>query len=128
MIQHLRAVCTNCNEGLQNTALPKPDQIHLLAQISRATINDQEAVLSWLLQKFNLQAQEKEIIKTDCYVYFAKIFNSSISSVSETVRKSIKTLSSKIRVITGGFDNLKFCSKFAAEISLCFSASKVVTG
>lgn len=50
---NLRAVCTNCNEGLQNTALPKPDQIHLLAQIRRATIHDQEAVLKWLLQKFN---------------------------------------------------------------------------
>ena len=57
--QNLRAVCTNCNEGLQNTALPKPDQIHLLAQIRRATINDQEAVLNWLLQKFNLEAKKK---------------------------------------------------------------------
>ena len=57
--QNLRAVCTNCNEGLQNTALPKPDQIHLLAQIRRATINDQEVVLNWLLQKFNLDAKKK---------------------------------------------------------------------
>jgi hypothetical protein len=57
--QNLRAVCTNCNEGLQNTALPKPDRIHLLAQIRRATINDQEAVLNWLLQKFNLEAKQK---------------------------------------------------------------------
>lgn len=56
--QNLRAVCTNCNEGLQNTALPKPDQIHLLAQIRRATINDQEAVLKWLLQKFGLEAKK----------------------------------------------------------------------
>lgn len=56
---NLRAVCTNCNEGLQNTALPKPDQIHLLAQIRRATIKDQEAVLSWLLQKFNLESKKK---------------------------------------------------------------------
>ncbi|MDQ2752269.1 MAG: HNH endonuclease [Bacteroidota bacterium] len=51
--QNLRAICTNCNEGLQNTALPKPDQIHLLAQIRRATINDQQVVLNWLLKKFN---------------------------------------------------------------------------
>lgn len=50
--QNLRAVCTNCNEGLQNTAPPKPDRIHLLAQIRRATIQDQKAVLDWLLQKF----------------------------------------------------------------------------
>lgn len=53
--QNLRAICTNCNEGLQNTALPKPDQIHLLAQIRRSTITDQQAVLKWLLQKFNLE-------------------------------------------------------------------------
>jgi len=57
--QNLRAVCTNCNEGLQNTALPKPDRIHLLAQIRRATIQDQKAVLDWLLQKFNFEAKKK---------------------------------------------------------------------
>lgn len=51
--QNLRAICTNCNEGLQNTALPKPGRIHLLAQIRRATINDQQAVLEWLLKKYN---------------------------------------------------------------------------
>ncbi len=57
--RNLRAVCTNCNEGLQNTAPPKPDRIHLLAQIRRATIQDQESVLDWLLQKFNLEARKK---------------------------------------------------------------------
>jgi hypothetical protein len=56
--QNLRAICSNCNEGLQNTALPKPDQIHLLAQIRRATITDQQAVLAWLLKKFNKQLVE----------------------------------------------------------------------
>ena len=58
--QNLRAVCTNCNEGLQNTALPKPDQIHLLAQIRRATITDQQVVLNWLLQKFGQEIKEKD--------------------------------------------------------------------
>jgi hypothetical protein len=55
---NLRAICTNCNEGLQNTALPKPDRIHLLAQIRRATISDQQAVLEWLLRKFNKRLAE----------------------------------------------------------------------
>lgn len=50
--QNLRAICTNCNEGLQNTSLPKPDQIYLLAQVRRATIDDQQVLLNWLLQKF----------------------------------------------------------------------------
>ena len=60
--QNLRAVCTNCNEGLQNTALPKPDRIYLLSQARRATIDDQQALLNWLLGKFKLHAipQEKE--------------------------------------------------------------------
>lgn len=58
--QNLRAVCTTCNEGLQNTALPKPDRIHLLAQIRRAPIQDQEAVLDWLLQKFKLEAKKRD--------------------------------------------------------------------
>lgn len=50
---NLRAVCTNCNEGIQNIALPKPDRVWLLAQIRRATISDQKAVLAWLLAKFS---------------------------------------------------------------------------
>jgi hypothetical protein len=50
---NLRAVCTNCNEGLQNTALPKPDQIWLLSQVRRATIDNQEVVLEWLRKKFS---------------------------------------------------------------------------
>ena len=51
-VNNLRALCTNCNEGIQNASMPKPDRIHLLSQIRRATISDQEAVLDWLLTKF----------------------------------------------------------------------------
>lgn len=57
--QYLRAVCTNCNEGLQNSSPPKPERIWLLAQVRRATISDQEALLEWLLKKFNLEAHKK---------------------------------------------------------------------
>jgi len=49
---NLRAECTNCNEGLQNTSLPKPRRIELFKQIRRATIDDQMAVLNWLHGKF----------------------------------------------------------------------------
>ncbi len=49
---NLRAVCTNCNEGLQNTALPRPDRVWLLSQVRRATIDDQRAVFEWLKSKF----------------------------------------------------------------------------
>lgn len=52
--ENLRALCTSCNEGLQNTSMPKPSRIHLLSQVRRATLDDQQAVLSWLLQKFGL--------------------------------------------------------------------------
>jgi|SRR3990167_3616765 len=57
--QNLRAICTNCNEGLQNTSVPKPDQIYLLSQARRATIDDQRVLLEWLLQKFKLDASPK---------------------------------------------------------------------
>lgn len=49
---NLRAVCTNCNEGLQNAALPKPDRVWLLSQVRRATIDDQLELLRWLEAKF----------------------------------------------------------------------------
>lgn len=53
---NLRAVCSNCNEGLQNAAPIKPNRIQLLAQIRRATIDDQKVVLEWLLAKFKPKA------------------------------------------------------------------------
>lgn len=56
--QNLRAVCNLCNEGLQNTSPPKPDRLHLMSQLRRATIKDQQAVLAWLLQKFNLEVKK----------------------------------------------------------------------
>ncbi len=51
---NLRAVCTNCNEGLQNIALPKPDRIWLLSQVRRASVDDQRALIEWLRQKLNV--------------------------------------------------------------------------
>lgn len=51
---NLRAVCTNCNEGLQNIAPPKPDTIWLLSQVRRASISDQRALLEWLRQKLRV--------------------------------------------------------------------------
>ncbi len=49
---NLRAVCTNCNEGLQNVSPPKPDRIELLKQVRRATIDDQLHLLEWLEGKY----------------------------------------------------------------------------
>jgi len=49
---NLKAICTNCNEGLQNASLPKPDTVQLLAQIRRGTIESQQAVLDWLMEKY----------------------------------------------------------------------------
>jgi hypothetical protein len=50
--QNLRAICDCCNEGLQDTSPMKPDRIHLLSQVRRATLDDQQALLDWLLRKF----------------------------------------------------------------------------
>ena len=58
-IQNLRAICSNCNEGLQNAAPAKPDVITLKAQVRRATQEDQRAILEWLLEKFNLTTNTK---------------------------------------------------------------------
>ena len=57
---NLRAVCSNCNEGLQNAAPMKPDRLQLLSQLRRATIEDQKAVLEWILRKFKMRAVADE--------------------------------------------------------------------
>lgn len=49
---NLRAVCTNCNEGLQNVSKPKPSRIELLSFVRRATVEDQLALLEWLQKKY----------------------------------------------------------------------------
>lgn len=49
---NLKAICTNCNEGLQNAAPIKPDRLHLLSQVRRATADDQKCLLEWLKKKF----------------------------------------------------------------------------
>jgi hypothetical protein len=49
---NLRAVCTNCNEGLAATSPPKPDRLQVLRQVRRATVDDQLYILDWLEQKF----------------------------------------------------------------------------
>jgi len=57
---NLRAVCSNCNEGLQNATPPKPDYILLKAQIRRATQEDQLKILQWLCEKFNVTTVSKQ--------------------------------------------------------------------
>ena len=49
---NLRALCTDCNEGLQNISAVPPSRVALLASVRRATGDDQRAVLEWLLRKF----------------------------------------------------------------------------
>lgn len=55
---NLRAVCTTCNEGLQNAGPQKPDLVLLMTQIRRATRDDQLHVLAWLKTKFGESDQE----------------------------------------------------------------------
>lgn len=57
---NVRAVCSNCNEGLQNTAPPKPDRLELMRQLRRATVTDQLHALEWLESKFAAQRSPKE--------------------------------------------------------------------
>ena len=58
-VNNMRVICSCCSEGLLGVYLPKPDRVHLLGQIRRATIDDQQAVLNWLLTKFGLEANKK---------------------------------------------------------------------
>ena len=58
-LNNLRVICSCCSKGFLNIAFPKPDRIHLLSQMRRATIDDQEAVLGWLLTKFGMVAAKK---------------------------------------------------------------------
>ena len=62
---NLRAVCSSCNEGLQNAAPIKPDTITLLSQIRRANRDDQLEVLRWLMSKFGIPLETSPpLIKT----------------------------------------------------------------
>ena len=58
---NLRAVCSNCNEGLSATAPPKPSRSELMRQIRRATIADQRYALAWLKQKFGEPGDSGEL-------------------------------------------------------------------
>ncbi len=49
---NLQVLCSNCNEGLQNIAPPKPSTVDLLTYVRRATREDQKAALEWLLSKY----------------------------------------------------------------------------
>lgn len=51
-ISNLKAICSVCNEGVQNIAPIRPDLKHLLVSVRRATAQDQLEVLHWLKQKF----------------------------------------------------------------------------
>lgn len=54
---NLRAICSICNEGLANIALERPSSARVLAQLRRATGQDQLEVLRWLVRKFPKQAR-----------------------------------------------------------------------
>ncbi len=56
-IGNLRAICSNCNEGLQNAAPAKPDFINLKSQLRRASQDDQMEILKWLCMKFGLETK-----------------------------------------------------------------------
>lgn len=55
---NLRALCSVCNEGAQNSTLPRQSTIWLLGQIRRAGGTEQLQVLEWLVRKFPTQAKQ----------------------------------------------------------------------
>lgn len=51
-LSNLRTLCSTCNQGAKNITAEKPSWIWLLAQIRRASQDDQLAALAWLRKKF----------------------------------------------------------------------------
>ncbi|MGB0342363.1 MAG: HNH endonuclease [Parvibaculales bacterium] len=60
---NLRALCSTCNQGAKHLTHEPPSWTFLLAQIRRATRDDQLKALEWLRNKF--KAREKEKIPDD---------------------------------------------------------------
>lgn len=60
---NLRALCTNCNSGLQNRGITRPELKQLMTQVRRATVEDQLHLLEWLQQKFGKGEKKKAIPK-----------------------------------------------------------------
>lgn len=58
-LSNLRALCSTCNQGAKNITTEKPSVIWLLTQIRRAGIDEQRAVLNWLLKKFGSSSMSK---------------------------------------------------------------------
>src|SRR5271157_5013677 len=68
-VKNICTLCDECEEGLRslnrsgkslilNGSPPKADRIHLLSQVRRATIDDQEALLDWLSKKFGRRPEK----------------------------------------------------------------------
>ena len=51
-MSNLRALCSTCNQGAKNIVQEPPSWTWLMAQVRRATQDDQKAVLDWLKRKF----------------------------------------------------------------------------
>ena len=56
-LSNLRALCSICNEGVQNISPKRPEWVDLLVQIRRAPALDQIEALKWLIKKFPAQAR-----------------------------------------------------------------------
>lgn len=52
-LANLRTLCATCNQGAKNVTTEKPSRVWLLSQVRRAGVNDQKAVLEWLIKKFS---------------------------------------------------------------------------
>ncbi len=52
MLNNLRALCSECNQGAKNIVQEPPTYTWLISQVRRAKENDQRAVFEWLAKKF----------------------------------------------------------------------------
>lgn len=49
---NLRALCSTCNQGAKNLTQEPPSWTHVLAEIRRASVDNQKKALEWLQRKF----------------------------------------------------------------------------
>jgi hypothetical protein len=58
--ENLEAVCSLCNEGLQNITIPRPEAVELLVQIRRSTKAVQLEALKWLEGKYRKKTASED--------------------------------------------------------------------
>jgi 5-methylcytosine-specific restriction endonuclease McrA len=53
-LDNLRTLCSSCNQGAKNLTMERPSTLWLITQVRRSGLEEQRAVLKWLVEKFGI--------------------------------------------------------------------------